>query len=406
MRVPPLHRPAILCALLVGLALFSARATAGEGTTFRTPASWSEVTQAAAAEQKYLFLDAYTDWCGWCKVMDRKTFADSTVAQFMNQQFVNAKVEMERGFGIDLAMKYRVSGFPQFLIFAPDGRLVYRMFGYRPPAEFMAELRKALDPATQQSFPGISTRMDLPYPSFLRDAFKPYKDRTMPSADVVATWLDQQSDPTNEVVWTVLNRCAVDDQWESWILANYDRLATLYGDEAAQRVYRTLYSRANDAIKQGNDAELSAILAKAPSQLPNQASVSAALWLQMHSTQQRWPQLIDRLATEFGAGTIDISVVNEHCWTVYEKCSDTSAVRAAVAVMAPAMKTESTDVAWSVWDTYAALQFKAGDLQGAETSARVAIDRGITAGEDTTATRELLAKIQATMQPSIKGGRR
>lgn len=396
-------------AVVAGLLLLAmAPATpAATGTEFRTPASWQEATAAAKAEQKYLFLDAYTDWCGWCKVMDRNTFADSTVAAFMNANFVNVKIEMERGFGIDVAMRYRISGFPQFLVFTPDGTLVYRMFGYQPPADFLPELRKALDPSTQQVFAGVSNSSVSPaYPSFLREAFKPYKDRTMPSADTVEAWLAAQSDPLNEVVWTVLNRCAVSDTWEQWIVEHYDTLSVLYGLEVPQRVYRTIYDRAGAAIKQGNDAELSAILAKAPSQLPNHASMAAGLWLQMHATQQRWSQLIDRLTTEFAAGTIDLSVVNEHCWAVYEKCSDASVVRAAVAVMAPAMKTESTDVAWSVWDTYAALQFKAGDLQGAETSARVAIDRGITAGEDTTATRELLAKIQATMQPSIKGGRR
>lgn len=388
-------------AVVAGLLLLAIAGTAlaNSGTEFRTPASWQETTAAAKAEQKYLFLDAYTDWCGWCKVMDRNTFADSTVAAFMNANFVSVKIEMERGFGIDVAMRYRISSFPQFLVFTPDGTLVYRMFGYRPPADFLPELRKALDPSAQQVFAGVSNSSVSPaYPPFLRDAFKPYKDRTMPSADTVEAWLAAQSDPLNEVVWTVLNRCAVSDTWEQWIVEHYDTLSVLYGLEAPQRVYRTIYDRAGTAIKQGNDAELSAILAKAPSQLPDQASMAAGLWLQMHATQQRWPQLIDRLTTEFAAGTIDISVVNEHCWAVYEKCSDASVVRAAIAVMEPSMTTSNESITWGIWDTYAALKYKAGDRQGAEAAATRALERGEQSGvngDDLQPTRDLLGKIRS-----------
>ena len=378
-------------------------AVAAEGTIFRTPASWQEAVDAAKSEQKFLFLDAYTDWCGWCKVMDRNTFADSSVAAFMNQHFVSVKIEMERGFGIDVAMRYRISGFPSFLVFTPDGRLVYRMFGYQPPADFLPELRKALQPETQQVFAGISSATATPvYPSFLLDAFKPYKDRKMPSADTVETWLSAQPNPYDEVVWTVLNRCAVSDAWEQWIVDRYDSLSVLYGQEVSQRVYRTIYDRAGSAIKQGDDAQLTAILAKAPSQIPYHASVSAALWLQMHSSQQRWEKLMDRLASEYAAGTVDISVVNEHCWTVYEKCDDASVVQAAINVMKPAMTTSETEadkaISWGVWDTYAALQYKAGDLQGAEAAATTAIARGEHEGVDAAdlqPTRDLLAKIRS-----------
>ena len=70
---------------------------------------WSEALELAKASGKPIFLDAYTDWCGWCKVMDRETFSNAKVAEVMNASFVCVKMEMETGEGIDVAMKYRGS---------------------------------------------------------------------------------------------------------------------------------------------------------------------------------------------------------------------------------------------------------------------------------------------------------
>ena len=128
----------------------------GAEVDFKKPASWKAALDAAKAENKFLFVDAYTDWCGWCKVMDQKTFSDNTIATMMNGSFVNVKIEMETKFGIDVAMKYRVSSFPQFLIFSPEGKLVKRLYGFRPPEEFGVELYQIMGAVSLDSFPGIT----------------------------------------------------------------------------------------------------------------------------------------------------------------------------------------------------------------------------------------------------------
>lgn len=57
----------------------------------------------AKAENKILLVDAYTDWCGWCKVMDRETYTNAAVIAALNQDFVcvkfNPEVEMTHSFG-------------------------------------------------------------------------------------------------------------------------------------------------------------------------------------------------------------------------------------------------------------------------------------------------------------------
>ena len=48
------------------------------------------------------FFDIYTVWCGWCKVMDKKTFTDPEVAKLLNDNFANVKFDAEQKENIQL----------------------------------------------------------------------------------------------------------------------------------------------------------------------------------------------------------------------------------------------------------------------------------------------------------------
>lgn len=55
-----------------------------------------EAVERSKTEKRPVFIDVYTDWCGWCKVMDKKTFNEPNVAQLLNEKFYPVKFNAEQ----------------------------------------------------------------------------------------------------------------------------------------------------------------------------------------------------------------------------------------------------------------------------------------------------------------------
>lgn len=62
-----MRRAVSIALLLISISLF-----AGAEEVNYYNRSWQEIMEKARAEHKYILVDCYTDWCGWCKVMDKR----------------------------------------------------------------------------------------------------------------------------------------------------------------------------------------------------------------------------------------------------------------------------------------------------------------------------------------------
>lgn len=58
--------------------------------------TWEEATALNAENPKKIIVDVYTDWCGWCKVMDKKTFTNEDVIKYINENFYAVKFNAEQ----------------------------------------------------------------------------------------------------------------------------------------------------------------------------------------------------------------------------------------------------------------------------------------------------------------------
>ncbi len=133
----------ILSAFLIILSVLS---FAQEGIKFET-SDFKTILAKAKKENKLIFLDAYTTWCGPCKLMAKNIFTLKSVGDHYNANFVNAKIDMEKGEGIDIAKKYDVKVFPTYLFIDGNGELVHRTVGYVPEKEFIQFAKDASDPS-------------------------------------------------------------------------------------------------------------------------------------------------------------------------------------------------------------------------------------------------------------------
>lgn len=93
--------------------------------------SWQEALDLAKKENKLIFLDAYTVWCGPCKMLKARTFPNPELGAFYNKNFINVAMDMERGEGPSVGSKYGVKAYPTLLFIDGKGALVSTALGYR-----------------------------------------------------------------------------------------------------------------------------------------------------------------------------------------------------------------------------------------------------------------------------------
>ncbi|MEL7221899.1 MAG: DUF255 domain-containing protein [Bacteroidota bacterium] len=99
--------------------------------------SWEEAMRRMENEPKKVFIDVYTDWCGWCKKMDASTFVDPAVTKVMNEHFYAVKLDAEQQADIVFdshTFKYRSDvgrrGLHELAYALLDGKMSYPSFVY------------------------------------------------------------------------------------------------------------------------------------------------------------------------------------------------------------------------------------------------------------------------------------
>lgn len=118
-------------------------AAMAQGVTFEPDGTTLEQASAKAkAENKLIFLDCYTQWCGPCKKMAREVFPLAEVGAAMNPKFVSIKIDMESAYGAPLAKKLQIQAYPTFVIFNADAQEISRFLGYHAPADFLKVLEE------------------------------------------------------------------------------------------------------------------------------------------------------------------------------------------------------------------------------------------------------------------------
>ncbi|NJN34452.1 MAG: DUF255 domain-containing protein [Saprospiraceae bacterium] len=128
--------------------------------------TWQEAVELNKKQPKKILVDVYTDWCGWCKVMDRETFTNDTVATFLAEKFYCVKLDAEMKDAIDFnghkfeyiagqgrggvhTLAYSLldgqMGYPTIVYLTENYERVVISPGFKRPVQLMSELKFTAD---------------------------------------------------------------------------------------------------------------------------------------------------------------------------------------------------------------------------------------------------------------------
>jgi thioredoxin-related protein len=134
------------CALLVLVMLVQVPGTAKAEDSAEPPrADWlsdySLAMEEALLTRRPVLLTFYTNWCGWCRKLERTTFRDPAFLS-LSQHLVPVRVDADKERG--LKGMFRVRSYPTTVLVSRTGREIGRIVGYQPPGPFVAAIEGAL----------------------------------------------------------------------------------------------------------------------------------------------------------------------------------------------------------------------------------------------------------------------
>ncbi len=331
----------------------------------------------AKQEDKLIFIDAYTTWCGPCKMMTAKVFPDERVGEVYNKRFINAKFDMEKGEGPGLASRYAVSAYPTYLFVNGDGELVHKGLGYIPiPA--LLELADAA--VSDQSIGALNARYAAGErdPAFVKTYAQILTDNyeQVRADQVVGDYLDGQSD------WSIPDNLSLilaspgdlGDKRMVYLIEHAEAIEGKVGKgSVAGTVQRALvngYHRSNRKRSLVPPDEIEAFYTENAGTLKDQLLLQYALiYYERQDDMERY--LPAALAYYSAYPSQDFTELNSVAWTFYEHATDPDQLAQAIQW---AEKSVDINPYYPNLDTLAWLYQKTGQQQKAERTARLAIE--------------------------------
>jgi thioredoxin-related protein len=381
----------IFSALFIG-AFALAQGIKFEDTNFTT------ILAKAKKENKLVFIDAYASWCGPCKLMVKNVFPQKPVGDYYNAHFVNAKIDMEKGEGVDLAKKYNVKAFPTYLFVDGNGEVVHRTLGYVEENDFIQFAKDAGDPSKRIGTLKQKFEDGEKDPAFLKNLAEltMYSDAAF-STRVMERYFQAKTDFDRDDIQMLLSGAQnMDSPLYKIFQTKKAEIAKVITSEKYEEIDKNIkisniFKKSYNAeTKKWNDdyflTEAQKFLSKEEAEkILKKAQASRALRAKDIATYEK-------LSLELNKDTSAASSeeLNSLAWNFFENVTTKSSLEKAVVWAQESVKKDEN---YANTDTLANLYNKVGDKKNAKLWAEKSIELAKKTGQDSADTEKLLKSL-------------
>lgn len=236
--------------------------------------SWEDALEKAAQEDKIIFIDAYAEWCGPCKRMARDVFPQEEVGTFFNRHFINMKVDMEKGMGLELRKKYPVSAFPTLFFIDAEGEVVQKAKGAQQVDGLIKLGQTALSKADNLEAYQAEYEEGKRDPAFIYRYIKALNNAGEPSLRVANEYFDTAPDLSQELNLKLLFESVTeaDSKLFNMMAERRAAISELEGEQAVKdQLRRACKATVEKALKYDSEMLLEEAISKANNNLGDAA---------------------------------------------------------------------------------------------------------------------------------------
>ena len=369
--------PLVIFSLLLSFAV----AAQEKGVHFEHALSWTDVKAKAKAENKYIFMDCFTTWCGPCKYMSTVIFPQDEAGAYFNDKFVNIEVQLDttskdnehvKSWYADahaIMTQYAINAFPTYLIFAPDGRVLHRIVGANTAKMFIGMVQQAFD-TTQQYYTKLEQfkngRRDS---AFLRQlAMQANMVYDKPTGKKAAKiYLDGQTNlftpAALNLITTYTTRST--DEYFGFLAEHASEINQVMGAGKAENKVRTIFLQEGARLGlDKRDPDWADIQKRIAAKLPGEAAeITMRIKINVYNIKKDWPNFEKAIVAYMKqySQLMNDDDLNSLAWNVFQNCSDMTCVSQ---ILDWSKQLESAKTP-AFLDTYANILYKLGKKDAA-----------------------------------------
>lgn len=367
--------------------------------------TWAETLEAARAENKPIFIDCYTTWCGPCKWMTANIFTDNAVADYFNKNYIAVKFDMEKGEGLDLAKQFKIRAYPTLIHANANEEILFVSVGAsQDPKSYIANAKQAMDP--NNNLPYYIANKDEIFSDSkeMLNYFKVMSSANMVSQPDVDTYFDQfpVKEWTSASNWEIITMTVRDGNNSVFktVVENDQLFIDKHGDDASEfmaNIY--FYDLANLFYRAKTDEQKTAYAKKKSDVLTSDFSQIAKVEFMINSFEAErtgdW-ETFSKLNAENGLKyySDNPDKLNGIAWSMFENNENPVYLNSALAMAEKATKMSDSH---AILDTYANLLLVTGNPQKALEIETKALELAKKEGSNTESYEEVLDKISQAL---------